>query len=214
MGDDPAPPPPRAPRADGPPVDVAPPAPYAAPAWEDVVRDHGDRVFRLAYRLAGNRARRRGPHPGGLRPCLPVAVAVHAGHVRGVAAPDHDQPVPRQVRRKARIRFDALAATQATASPGASRGRPQVYNDANFDPDIAGRARPAAAGVPRRGRAVRRRGLTYEEIAAMLGGQARHRPQPHPPGPVAAADALAHRAPRTGTATRMPEPLAPTGPLR
>ncbi len=27
---------------------------WVAPAWEDIVRDHGDRVYRLAYRLAGN----------------------------------------------------------------------------------------------------------------------------------------------------------------
>ena len=32
----------------------APPAPYAAPSWDDVVRDHGARVYRLAYRLTGN----------------------------------------------------------------------------------------------------------------------------------------------------------------
>ena len=56
MGDDPAPAPrPALPAPTGPRVDVAPPAPYAAPAWDDVVRDHGARVYRLAYRLTGNR---------------------------------------------------------------------------------------------------------------------------------------------------------------
>ena len=24
------------------------------PAWDDIVQDHGDRVYRLAYRLSGN----------------------------------------------------------------------------------------------------------------------------------------------------------------
>ena len=28
---------------------AAPPAPWAAPSWDDVVRDHGARVYRLAY---------------------------------------------------------------------------------------------------------------------------------------------------------------------
>ncbi len=27
---------------------------WVVPTWEDVVREHGDRVYRLAYRLAGN----------------------------------------------------------------------------------------------------------------------------------------------------------------
>ena len=30
------------------------PSVWTPPAWEDIVREHGDRVYRLAYRLAGN----------------------------------------------------------------------------------------------------------------------------------------------------------------
>ena len=40
-------------------------------------------------------ARRGGPHAGGLRPGVPLAVVLHAGHLRGLAAPDHHEPVPR-----------------------------------------------------------------------------------------------------------------------
>ena len=52
---------------------------------------------RLPARLPADRqpARRRGPHPGGLRPRLPLPVDVHARHLRGLAAPDHHQPLPR-----------------------------------------------------------------------------------------------------------------------
>ena len=52
---------------------------------------------RLPARLPADRqpARRRGPHPGGLRPGVPLAVVVHARHLRGLAAPDHHEPVPR-----------------------------------------------------------------------------------------------------------------------
>jgi RNA polymerase sigma factor (sigma-70 family) len=35
--------------------DVAAPAPWAPPTWEDIVRDHSARVYRLAYRLTGNK---------------------------------------------------------------------------------------------------------------------------------------------------------------
>ena len=30
-------------------------ADWTPPSWDDVVRDHADRVYRLAYRLTGNR---------------------------------------------------------------------------------------------------------------------------------------------------------------
>ena len=32
----------------------APVAEWTPPSWEDVVRDHSARVYRLAYRLTGN----------------------------------------------------------------------------------------------------------------------------------------------------------------
>ena len=52
---------------------------------------------RLPARLPPDRQppRRRGPHPGGLRAGVPLAVDLHARHLRGLAAPDHHQPLPR-----------------------------------------------------------------------------------------------------------------------
>ena len=41
---------PGAPGTSGAPDDVV----WSPPAWEDIVKDHGDRVYRLAYRLSGN----------------------------------------------------------------------------------------------------------------------------------------------------------------
>ncbi|MCL2782063.1 MAG: RNA polymerase sigma factor SigE, partial [Actinomycetia bacterium] len=29
---------------------------WVPPSWDEVVREHADRVYRLAYRLSGNRA--------------------------------------------------------------------------------------------------------------------------------------------------------------
>ena len=37
-------------------VNQAEERPWAAPSWDEVVRNHGDRVYRLAFRLSGNRA--------------------------------------------------------------------------------------------------------------------------------------------------------------
>ncbi len=35
-------------------VDAALPPPWTPPSWEQVVREHSGRVYRLAYRLTGN----------------------------------------------------------------------------------------------------------------------------------------------------------------
>ena len=58
-------------------------------------RQHAQRPG-LPPRLPPDRqpARRRGPHPGGLRPRLPLPVDVHARHLRGLAAPHHHEPLP------------------------------------------------------------------------------------------------------------------------
>ena len=37
---------------------------------------------------------RRGPHAGDLHPGVPLARGVQSRHVRGLAAPDHHEPVP------------------------------------------------------------------------------------------------------------------------
>ena len=51
---------------------------------------------RLPARVPADRQlpRRRGPHPGRVRPGLPLAAHLPARHVRGLAAPHHHQPVP------------------------------------------------------------------------------------------------------------------------
>ena len=89
-----------------------------------------------------------------------------------------------------------------------------MYDDTHFDADV----QRALDALPPEFRAAvvlcDIEGLTYEEIAATLGvklGTVRSRIHR---GRSQLRTALAHRAPRTGTATRMPEPLAPTGPLR
>ncbi len=72
---------------------------------------------RLPARLPPDRqpARRRGPHPRRLHPGLPVAELLHARHLRGLAAPDHDQRLPRQ---------DAAQAAHPLRRPPGGRRQP------------------------------------------------------------------------------------------
>src|SRR3712207_7102513 len=50
--------------------------------------------YTTLFRSVGQPAGRRGPDPGDVRAGVPLAGGLLPGHVRGLAAPDHHQPVP------------------------------------------------------------------------------------------------------------------------
>ncbi|MDT7539792.1 MAG: hypothetical protein QOI82_3377, partial [Actinomycetota bacterium] len=98
------------------------------------------------------------------------------------------------VRRKARIRFDALP-DDAERLPGKDPGPAQIYDDTHFDDDV----QAALDALPPDFRAAvvlcDLEGLSYEEIAATLGikiGTVRSRIHR---GRTQLREALAHRAP-------------------
>ncbi|CAA9310443.1 MAG: Alternative RNA polymerase sigma factor SigE, partial [uncultured Frankineae bacterium] len=141
--------------------------------------------------------RRRGPHPGGLRPRVPLAGQLHPRDLRGLAAPDHHQPVPRH------------GAPQGPhplrRAPGRRRAPPQHRPGSGaglrrhaLRPRRAGRARRAPARLPGRRRPVRSRGPVVRGDRRDARHQDRDRPQPHPPGPVAAARRPGPPRPRGG----------------
>ena len=113
-----------------------------------------------------------------------------------------------QARRKQRIRFDALSDEARRPAPERLPTPDVAQLDRMFDADIE---RALATSLPPDFRAAvvlcDVEGLTYEEIADVLGPQARHRPLPHPPRPRAAA--LRARPPRPG---RRAHPLRRPGP--
>ena len=128
---------------------------------------------RVPARLPPDRqqARRRGPHPGGLRPGVPVAVDLHARDVRGLAAPHHDQPLPRRrpappahPDRRHRRRLRAARRRPASCT------RPSAaFEHANLDLDVQ---RALGDLSPEYRAAVVLcdiEGLSYEEIAVTLG---------------------------------------------
>ena len=125
---------------------------------------------RLPARLPADRQppRRRGPHPGGLRPGLPLAVDLHPRHLRGLAAPDHHQPLPRPGPPQA---ADPLRrALRRAGGPADQRlpGPDAAYADRTFDDDVE----RALATLPPDFRAAvvlcDVEGLSYEEIAEIL----------------------------------------------
>jgi RNA polymerase sigma-70 factor (ECF subfamily) len=172
--------------------------PWTPPSWDDVVRTHSARVYRLAYRLTGN------PHDAeDLTQEVFVRVfrslsSYTPGTFEGWLHRITTNLFLDMVRRKARIRFDALPddAERLVGKDLSGMGCPaQIYDETHFDADV----QAALDALPPDFRAAvvlcDLEGLSYEEIAATLGikiGTVRSRIHR---GRSQLRAALAHRAP-------------------
>jgi RNA polymerase sigma-70 factor (ECF subfamily) len=167
---------------------------WVPPSWDEVVRTHSARVYRLAYRLTGN------PHDA---EDLTQEVFVRVFRSLSTYTPGTFEGWLHRittnlfldtVRRKQRIRFDALP-DDPERVPGRERSPQQVFDDNAFDGDI----QAALDALPPDFRAAvvlcDLEGLPYDEIAATLGikvGTVRSRIHR---GRAQLRAALAHRAP-------------------
>jgi len=139
------------------------------PTWEDIVRTHSARVYRLAYRLTGN------PHDA---EDLTQEVFVRVFRSLSSYTPGTFEGWLHRIttnlfldsaRRKQRIRFEGLADDMAHRLPGSEPTPAQAFDDAHLDGDV----QAALKALPPEYRAAvvlcDIEGLSYEEIAATLG---------------------------------------------
>ena len=179
---------------------------WVPPTWEEIVQEHSARVYRLAYRLTGN--------------VHDAEDLTHDVFIRVFRSLDSYRPGTFEgwlhrittnlfldrMRRKQRIRFDALSEEAAARLPSRSAGPAQTYDDTHFDDDVQ-RALDALAPDFRAAVVLCDiEGLTYEEIAEVLDiklGTVRSRIHR---GRAQLREALAHRAPTSARsrATRPP----------
>jgi RNA polymerase sigma-70 factor, ECF subfamily len=178
--------------------------PPVAPRWDDVVRDHGPRVYRLAYRLTGNRYDAEDLTQEVFVRVFRSLERYTPGNFEGWLHRITTNLFLDHARRRARVRFDALPDDAADRLAGRERAPDDQHADASFDADV----QAALDSLPPQFRAAvvlcDIEGLSYEEIAAVLGvriGTVRSRIHR---GRAQLRAALAHRAPRTTTATRLP----------
>ena len=138
------------------------------PTWDEVVENHSDRVFRLAYRLTGNR-----PDAEDLTQEVFIRVfrsldTYTPGTFEGWLHRITTNLFLDGARRKQRIRFDALSDERAARLESADVAPETSYADQRFDDDIE----LALATLPPDFRAAvvlcDVEGLTYEEIAEIL----------------------------------------------
>lgn len=143
-------------------------APWTPPSWEDIVRDHGDRVYRLAYRLAGN------PHD--------ADDITQETFIRVFRSLDNFRPGSFEgwlhriatnvfldlVRRRARIRMEALP-EDTDRIAGKAVSPEQAFADSNLDPDLQAALDELAPEFRAAVVLCDVEGLSYEEIGATLG---------------------------------------------
>ncbi len=180
------------------------------PTWHEVVERHSDRVYRLASRLPGDKHDAEDLTQEVFVRVFRSLDGYTPGTFEGWLHRITTNLFLDQARRKQRIRFDALsdARVDALSSPTPEPG--VAYADRTFDDDVE---RALATLAPDFRAAVVLcdvEGLSYEEIAEILGaklGTVRSRIHR---GRAQLREALAHRAPENGR-RRYSGPL--TGPL-
>jgi RNA polymerase sigma factor (sigma-70 family) len=141
---------------------------WTPPSWEELVRDHSVRVYRLAYRLTGNR-----PDAEDLTQDVFVRVfrSLHRfqpGTFEGWLHRITTNLFLDSARRRQKIRFDGLADGSAERLPSAWPGPSDQLDDADLDHDVAA---ALAALTPEFRAAVVLcdiEGLSYEEISTVL----------------------------------------------
>lgn len=179
-------------------------AEWVPPTWEEIVEQHSARVYRLAYRLTGN------VHDAeDLTQDVFVRVfrSLHSyspGTFEGWLHRITTNVFLDRMRRKQRIRFDALSDEATARLAGRAPGPEQVYAATHLDDDVQ-RALDGLAPAFRAAVVLCDiEGLSYEEIADVLDiklGTVRSRIHR---GRAQLREALAHRAPRERTTTTPP----------
>ncbi len=141
--------------------------PWTPPSWDEVVRTHSARVYRLAYRLTGNPQDAEDLTQDVFVRVFRSLASYTPGTFEGWLHRITTNLFLDMVRRRARIRFDPLP-DDAERLPSKDRGPATVYDETHFDHDV----QAALDALPPDFRAAvvlcDLEGLSYEEIAATL----------------------------------------------
>ncbi len=177
---------------------------WTPPSWEEIVSTHSARVYRLAYRLTGNQYDAEDLTQEVFVRVFRSLSTYTPGTFEGWLHRITTNLFLDMVRRRQRIRFDALGEDAAERLPSREPSPAQHFNDTHFDADVQQALDTLAPEFRAAVVLCDIEGLSYEEIAATLGvklGTVRsriHRGRSH------LRSALRHRAP----AARPGRPMA------
>lgn len=175
---------------------------WTPPTWEEIVSTHSGRVYRLAYRLTGNQHDAEDLTQEVFVRVFRSLSTYSPGTFEGWLHRITTNLFLDMVRRKQRIRFDALGEDAAERLPSREPTPQQVFNDAHFDADVQQALDTLAPEFRAAVVLCDIEGLSYEEIAATLGvklGTVRSRIHR---GRSQLRKALAHRSPEARKAER------------
>ena len=183
-------------------------AAWTPPTWEEIVREHSGRVYRLAYRLTGNRHDAEDLTQEVFVRVFRSLSSYTPGTFEGWLHRITTNLFLDSARRKQRIRFDGLPEDVEERWAGGDPGPERAWEQNNLDRDV----QAALDTLPPDFRAAvvlcDIEGLSYEEIAATLDvklGTVRSRIHR---GRALLRQALAHRRPGAGAAVG---PIRPEG---
>lgn len=169
---------------------------WVMPSWEEVVANHSAKVYRLAYRLTGNKFDAEDLTQEVFVRVFRSLENFKPGTLDGWLHRITTNLFLDQARRKSRIRFDALAEDAESRLPGREPGPEQSFEHNNLDLDV----QRALEELPPDFRAAvvlcDLEGLSYDEVAEALGvklGTVRSRIHR---GRTMLREKLAHRDPR------------------
>ncbi len=141
---------------------------WSPPAWDEVVRTHSPRVYRLALRLSGNQHDAEDLTQEVFIRVFRSLADYTPGTFEGWLYRITTNLFLDTVRRRKRIRFEALP-DETDRIPGTERTPEHAYDENHLDPDI----QAALDALPPDFRAAvvlcDIEGLSYEEISATLG---------------------------------------------
>lgn len=183
------------------------------PSWDEIVRAHSARVYRLAYRLTGNQHDAEDLTQEVFVRVFRSLASYTPGTFEGWLYRITTNLFLDGARRKQRIRFDGLPEDAHDRLPSRGHGPAEQVDNDEFDHDV----QVALAALPEDFRAAvvlcDIEGMTYDEIADVLGvklGTVRSRIHR---GRSMLRRQLKHRAPRDGF-TRVSGPADDAGEAR
>jgi len=138
------------------------------PTWDEIVREHSARVYRLAFRLTGNRHDAEDLTQEVFVRVFRSLNSYTPGTFEGWLHRITTNLFLDQVRRKQRIRFDSLPDDAADRLPGGDPGPERVWEHNNLDYDVQAALDSLAPDFRAAVVLCDIEGLSYEEIAATL----------------------------------------------
>jgi RNA polymerase sigma-70 factor, ECF subfamily len=148
--------------------DVDGKAVWVPPTWDDVVREHADRVYRLAFRLTGDAHDAEDLTQETFIRVFRSLSRFTPGTFEGWLHRITTNLFLDMVRRRGRLRMEGLP-EDTDRLPGGGPSPEQVFSEAHLDPDLQSALDALAPEFRAAVVLCDVEGLSYEEIAATLG---------------------------------------------